>query len=421
MENVKTPGYTACNRLFDAQTHWVRALESYFSPDDFRIEINACIQALRNVTFALQADKSLIPNFEQWYEGSEGWQSKMRADEIMKWSVNARNKIVKAKDLELHSKLRASLVGSYLDSEIPIFQSDYSPQISSNIILAEFRKKGISADYMKHAQLRIERRWVIKDFPKTEFLKLLSHCWIFLSRILQDLPNASPHLSLERDWDLPPCMLDNDEFRSCWIKVSTGQVSILNSRTVDLSSEHSRKQKVESAKRYGLDTLLSFKNTGNELYDRAKYFFEIAKKMLKTDKHHVFIVFLFTRNKEVAILELQPEERSDKYRMWHKIASEVKLKKAYSIICISEAWTATIPIDQPFQHAAEVPNRGEALKLIAASEDGAGIRFVALFTRSGKEIIIHETQEEYSLDSVNVIAPVLAAWKEMAETRKIGD
>lgn len=61
------------------------------------------------------------------------------------------------------------------------------------------------------------------------------------------------------------------------------------------------------------------------------------------------------------------------------------------------------------------------MKLIAASEDGAGIRFVAPFTRSGKEIIIHETQEEYSLDSVNVIAPVLAAWKEMAETRKIGD
>ena len=90
-----------------------------------------------------------------------------------------------------------------------------------------------------------------------------------------------------------------------------------------------------------------------------------------------------------------------------------------ALICISEAWTATIQQGQPFQHAAEVPNRGEALHLIAASEDGGGFAFSAPFTRVGEEIVIHET-EDCGLDYINSIAPVLSAWKEMAAARRIG-
>lgn len=155
-------GSTANRRLFDARTHWVRALESYSSPEDFRIEINACIQALRNVPFALQADKARIPNFDHWYRG---WQLRMRADEKMRWSVEARNTIVKAKDLELHSKLQASIGGSYLDGEVPKLQTNFSPQITTTKILAEFKQRGMPPEFLQHAQLRIERRWVINGFP----------------------------------------------------------------------------------------------------------------------------------------------------------------------------------------------------------------------------------------------------------------
>lgn len=151
----------------------------------------------------------------------------------------------------------------------------------------------------------------------------------------------------------------------------------------------------------------------------ATYFFEMAKTMLKVDGHHVSIVMLFNQSKQAVFLELRPEDRSDKYRMWRTVASEVKRIQARALICISEAWTATIQQSQPFQHAAEVPNRGEALNLIAASEDGDGFAFIAPFTRIGEEIIIHET-EECDLDTINLIAPVLSAWKEMAAARKIG-
>lgn len=417
-KSADAPGSTAYKRLFDARTHWVRALEAYFSPEDFRIEINACIQALRNVTFVLQADKARIPAFDQWYGA---WQSKLRADARMKWSVEARNTIVKARDLELHSKLRASLVGSYIESEVPTLQTEYSPQITTAKILAEFRNKGIPAEYLKHAQLRIERRWVISDFPAGEFLELLAYCWIFLSRILNDLPNASTGTPPANGWGLPPCMVDDGEYRSIWVKVSTEKVSILDTISSASITKECRDPTNQAAvlEKYGLAGIPPLPKTGNELRDMATYFFEIAKTMLKVDGHHVFAVMLFTQSKQAVFLELRPEDQSDKYRMWRTVASEVKRIQARALICISEAWTATIQQGQPFQHAAEVPNRGEALHLIAASEDGDGFAFSAPFTRVGEEIVIHET-EEYDLDAIGSIAPVLSAWKEMAAARKIG-
>lgn len=417
-ENADAPGATANKRLFDARTHWVRALDAYFSPEDFRIEINACIQALRNVTFALQADKARIPNFDHWYSR---WQSRMRADAKMKWSVEARNTIVKAKDLELHSKLRASLVGSYLDAEIPTLQTKFSPQITTTNILAEFKRRGIPAEFLQHAQLRIERRWIINDYPTSEFLELVAYCWTFLSRVLTDLPNASTGAPPTAGWGLPACMVDDGESRSIWVKVSTGEISFLNTSSLGTISKEDidPTKQADIVEKYGLSTMPTPPTTGNELRDRAMYFFEMAKTMLKVDGHLVLAVMLFTHSNKAIFLELRPDDQSDKYRMWRTVASEVKRIQAHSLICITEAWTATIEPGQPFQHAAEAPNRGEAIHLIAASEDGAGFVISAPFTRVEAEIVIHEA-DEYGLDTVNTMAPVLSVWKEMVEARRIG-
>lgn len=47
-------------RLEDAARMWKRANESYFSPDDFRVSVQPCIQALRSVTWVLQSNKAKI-------------------------------------------------------------------------------------------------------------------------------------------------------------------------------------------------------------------------------------------------------------------------------------------------------------------------------------------------------------------------
>lgn len=253
------------------------------------------------------------------------------------------------------------------------------------------------------------------------FLELLAYCWTFLSRILNDLPNASNEAPPADGWGLPPCMVDDGEFRSIWVKVSTGAASILDTISSASITKDFRDPANQAAviEKYGIADIPPLPKTGNELRDMATYFFEMAKTMLKVDGHHVFAVMLFTQSKKFVFLELRPEDQSDKYRMWRRVASDVKRMQASALICISEAWTATIQQGQPFQHAAEVPNRGEALHLIAASEDGDGFVFSASFNRVGEEIVIHET-EEHGLDTVNSLAPVLSAWKEMAAARKIG-
>lgn len=418
-KNKAIPGSTAYKRLFDARTHWVRALDAYFSPDDFRIEINACIQALRNVTFVLQADKSEIPNFDVWYSG---WQRKMRADEKMRWSVEARNTIVKAKDLELHSKLKAFLIGSYLENEIPNIQFDYSPQISTKQILDEIKKKGIREQNLKNSQLKIERRWVINEFPDSEFLSLLSHCWTFLSRVLSDLPNLESTSRAAGGWGLPPCMIDDGEYRSIWIKVATGEISNLDtnlSQSIN-KQDFDKELKKQVIEKYGLNSFSASKKSGDDFQDRANTYFEVAKNALRIDGYHMFIVMLFTKNNHAIFLDLRPEDQSDKYRMWRSIASEVKRIRASSMICISEVWTATLTSGDRFQHAAESPNRKEALNLISASEDGRGLVLSAPFERINGKIVIGQTNES-DLAGVNAIAPILAAWEEMRSDRNIGE
>ena len=117
----------AFKRLYDAREHWDQANRNYFDPKLFRMNVNAVITALRSVTFLLQKNKSLIDGFDPWYKG---WQEKMKQDPSLRWLVDARNIIVKERDLNLSSVLRVSIVVSYIDEEVPKFQTELHPRLN---------------------------------------------------------------------------------------------------------------------------------------------------------------------------------------------------------------------------------------------------------------------------------------------------
>lgn len=64
---------TACplaavdKRLSDAHRLWHQADRDYFDPDGFRLAAQNTIQTLRTVTFILQKNKRVVPEFEGWY------------------------------------------------------------------------------------------------------------------------------------------------------------------------------------------------------------------------------------------------------------------------------------------------------------------------------------------------------------------
>ncbi|NLD48310.1 MAG: hypothetical protein GX660_14140, partial [Clostridiaceae bacterium] len=98
-----------CNthkRLTEAHRLWHQAFENYFNPEGFRVNLNATIQALRNLTFALQSEKTVIPNFDDWYLN---WQEKMKHDNILKWLNDSRVTIVHQRDLETKSVARVAI------------------------------------------------------------------------------------------------------------------------------------------------------------------------------------------------------------------------------------------------------------------------------------------------------------------------
>ena len=108
-----SPTQSTLRRLMDAHQYWDQAAAGCFGTALVRINVNACIQALRSTTFILQSHKKALPDLRfgtQEYGGT-----KMRGDPALRWLVDARNRIVKQGDLDLRSLLRVSVVFSYLE------------------------------------------------------------------------------------------------------------------------------------------------------------------------------------------------------------------------------------------------------------------------------------------------------------------
>jgi hypothetical protein len=143
-------------------------LAKSLQPDQFRLDLNNTIQALRNVTFLLQKIKPHFPIFEEWYST---WQNIMRADHLMRWLVEARNVIVKEGDLETYSIARVSVVDSWF--EPPKFEMLVPPFTKTEdfaLILQKTAPQGILWDV---GLLRVERVGSILDFQNKKSLRHL--------------------------------------------------------------------------------------------------------------------------------------------------------------------------------------------------------------------------------------------------------
>lgn len=401
------PTLQAFKRLSDARTHWLQALESYFLPEKFRLELNACIQDMRSVTFLLQKCKSEIPNFEKWYSG---WQIKMKSDSLMKWVLEARNKIVKEGDLQLHSLLRVSVVGSYLDSEVPYVQYKAPPKLNYEEIRRDALKLKIPSEVLKTAYLKIERRWVDHDFSKHETLSALSYCWEFLAKLLSDAPViqdkliANPYATAT----LPACMIDTDDIRSEYIKLATGKFATLTSQAMEIN----RKDAEATCARYGDANYIRDLNSVSSFRELSEFYFERAKRVLQVDGYHGTIVILLFEDRPMCVTELRSEDQADKYLMWRNMGLEVKRSNATGLIAISEAWFASFDPTRPYMHVAEREDRKEVLQLIAISKAGEEISLTSQFYRDGKKITFDKTNVEDNLVHTNFLAPVKNAWKD---------
>lgn len=143
-------------------------MEGYQDPDEFRTQVNACIQALRNSTFVLQSEKDRIDDFEAWYEP---WREVMKADPVMHWLHDARTKVVHRGDLETESRLRVRLIATYDDATAelesglpdPNLEMELEPLASMAEALEKVSRLSIPERVLKQATLSVERRWLTEN------------------------------------------------------------------------------------------------------------------------------------------------------------------------------------------------------------------------------------------------------------------
>src|SRR2546425_850237 len=158
-------------RLHQAHLLWHQVQRDYTAPDAFCTNLNAAIQTLRTVTFVLQKEQDAIPDFEPWYGE---WQKRLKRDDLLKWLVDARNRIEKQGDLETYSSAKISLLAGWHDP-LPLAEAEVDPLMTTEKIVEHLPDLGLPSKVRKEGILLIERRWVARELPDKELLEVLAH------------------------------------------------------------------------------------------------------------------------------------------------------------------------------------------------------------------------------------------------------
>lgn len=404
-------------RLREALTHWHRAAKAYAKPEEFRIDINACIQSLRNVTFVLQKQKANIHNFQEWYGQ---WQEALKKDVLMRWCVDARNTIVKQGDLKTKSIAKASLVASYLDA--PINEFTVSPFTPTEIIADDIANKALSDELSKSGYLRVERQWVAENLTDVELLEALGHAFIILAKLVNDvIKQKGPYIAYSKvsdksstpedlitqhdPHDIPQCMRAFAESRIIWLKLPTKKIVQVERLEVGSKSDIR-----ETATRYRLSEFEDSKNqTPTTLKQSVEFFLKIGKRILEVDDHHNPTLILIDRKRRACIAQTAFEDQDDKYMFWNQLAQEVKRDKITEIIFIVETWLYAFDSKQPFRKAKDVSNKKEALQATGISCKGNEFCITAPFTNIDGKILFEENIETPSI-GVSFLEPIKRVW-----------
>ncbi len=419
----------AMSRLREALRLWQRAAESYLDAEEFRINVNACIQALRNVTFVLQKQRSEIDGFDDWYSA---WQTALKRDIVMGWCVEARNIIVKEGDLRIKSIAKASYVASYLESPVRVFPAD---PFRTPLEISEYvRDKLLPAELKNSGYLRVEKQWIDEAVTNSELLEALAHAFVVLSALVNDVrdrqgpsriyDSSEDVTSSFRDAidsidvsDYPRCMSSFETYREVLIKLSTGDiVTFERTEPQTVSREEAIKDYGELVTKYGkIDSRKD--NAPLTLQEEVRFFLDLGKNIRKVDEFHMPMVITLDEKNRCNITQTSFDDNDDKYVFWHNFAKEVKRRKITKVIVIAEIWIAAFDPRAPLRRAADAPNKREGLHAAGISETGEKVSLIALFKRENGKVVFEDTQT-FDGEEISFLEPVQQVW-EKKRKRKV--
>lgn len=412
-EEEQCPLAAVDRRLGDLHRLWHQAERAYFQPDDFRLAIQSAIQTARQVSFVLQKNKGLIPDFDNWYANQ---QSILSSIPLMKWMVDARNRIEKQGDLEGHSFISAEIVASHLDDgvriQVPAKLSDAPIALLKSIPMSmlgdHIRKDGI---------LRIRRRWIENSLPGTELLEAVATAYGHLAQLVR---SAHEQIGLiESDVTRAgtgrlPCMIGHEEARTANIWLATGAPLEFETVKEEIGREEIMSHGPKFKKRYGVDAAKIYTDS-EDVHDQVRSVFETARRVFEKDGHHITIAILFRDGKPADFRELRPMEHGHKFLMMRDLALHAARIGADGVILIGESWRARADAAKPYLRPVDSPTRREFLSATAVSKDGEPLMLSAEILRKGKKVRLAKTSEE-THGAHFAFAPFYEVWKKEIPT-----
>lgn len=405
-------------RLNDLHHFWHQAERAYFEPDEFRLAIQAAIQTARQVSFVLQKNKALIPDFENWYADR---QEILTAIPLMRWMVEARNRIEKQGDLEANSFVSAEIVASHLDEgpeiQVPAKLADAPLDLVKSIpdsLLGEHIKRD--------GVLRIRRRWIENTLPEVELLDAVATAYGHLAQLVRsahkqmglaepvttDAGTGEQFPDADQDGRLP-CMIGHENARTLDVWLATGKPLEFEEVRKTLGREEAEAEIPKFKERYGVDPTKMYAESG-EIHDHARSLFAAARRMFERDGYHITIVILLRSGKPVDFREMRPAEHGHKFMMMRTMAQHAQKIGADAAVLLSETWSAPANHDKPYMRAVDSPERRELLTATAVSKVGDPLQLQAEILRDDKNVKLAETVEQVG-GAHFAFAPLYEIWK----------
>lgn len=411
--SVANPALLAAREALEEVHHfWHGCYNNYHRPEAFRHELNALIQAARNVTFRLQSHKESVPDFAEWYKP---WQDHLRHAPVLVWIRDARNQVVKEQGLHSKSRARTQLRYSHVDKIIREF--DTPPSLPLPLVVTA-AVSAVPKEVLGNALLEVTRKWVVDDLPDRELLQAFAEAYAVLDAMLDDLERY-----LATSATVPPadavarhprleCMANVEAALTLTINPATGEVYELEEVRTPFDLEAGE----HAAARYGVTRALDGVNV-DDPFEYAHALVEISKSILQRDGHHVTLAFLHRPEGGWSHYGIQAEDRIDKYAIWERLTEQVKDQGYDALIVIAESWLAAaenVP-DEMYPDLSRAPGRIEALTVQLETASGESRLWVTPFKKQlslrGKRVKLEATSESTSADLLGFVTPIRRIWE----------
>ena len=148
-----------------------RCAELYHVPSEFQFNLNAFIQALRNITFMLQSEPNRPESFVSWYESK---QTEMKQNDLLRRFVQARNIVVKQSSLKARS---TAWSGVFRDRRFKLGMRHPVPLFAPSAWILERLKANVGffldeAHSQPWEQFGVQRTWIVEEIGDSEVLGL---------------------------------------------------------------------------------------------------------------------------------------------------------------------------------------------------------------------------------------------------------